>query len=101
MLDLAFIRENPDAVRRAIREKRRLRVTYLSVGGVESRRTVRPLALASFGQVWLLAAWCEMRGDFRDFRADRFSSLVLLDDRFEDEPGRRLADYAEKRQSRG
>ena len=38
-----------------------------------------------------IAAWCEMRVGFRNFRLDRVKTATLLD-RFEDEPGRTLRD---------
>ena len=55
-----------------------------------TRRTVRPLALAFYGPVWLLTAWCELRQDFRSFRLDRISDLAVLDERFHPEPGKTL-----------
>ncbi|MHA1545176.1 MAG: helix-turn-helix transcriptional regulator [Alphaproteobacteria bacterium] len=64
-------------VRRAVRERLRLTIDYLSVAGVASVRTIRPLTLAFFGSVWLLGGWCEHRRYFRNFRADRISNLVV------------------------
>jgi len=34
-----------------------------------------------------------MRSAFRNFRLDRIDGLQILEDRFEDEPGRTLADF--------
>lgn len=48
-----------------------------------SRRTVRPLGLYFWGRTWTLAAYCELRRDYRNFRIDRVSELALLDERFE------------------
>ena len=42
--------------------------------------------------MWTLAAWCELRGDFRNFRVDRIERAEPLEERFRDEPGRSLAD---------
>jgi len=70
----------------------KLRLEYLDLSEVESRRVVRPLACFFWGEVWTLAAWCETREDFRNFRVDRIRSLDVLDERFRDEPGRTLAD---------
>jgi predicted DNA-binding transcriptional regulator YafY len=39
-----------------------------------------------------LAAWCELRQDFRAFRMDRIRDAQMLEDVFRDEPGRTLAD---------
>jgi predicted DNA-binding transcriptional regulator YafY len=35
-----------------------------------------------------LAACCELRNDFRNFRLDRARELVTLDQTFEEEPGK-------------
>ena len=79
--------ENFEAVHRAIGEGRRLKIVYASEGGSPSRRTVRPLGLSFWGKVWTLAAWCEMRDDFRNFRIDRILELSV---------GDAFADEAEK-----
>src|SRR5437870_1681709 len=71
----------------------------LLVSGVPTRgqaggeRVVRPLGHAYWGHTWALTAWCEMRSAFRNFRPDRIDGLQILEDRFEDEPGRTLADF--------
>ncbi|MBX3622980.1 MAG: HTH domain-containing protein [Rhizobacter sp.] len=53
---------------------------------------VQPLACLYRSEVWTLAAWCELRRDFRHFRVDRIEALAVLDERFRDKPGRTLAD---------
>jgi predicted DNA-binding transcriptional regulator YafY len=42
--------------------------------------------------VWTLAAWCELRDDFRNFRADGISDLAEADP-FRHEPGKTLKDF--------
>ena len=61
-----------------------------------SERTVRPLSLAYFGPVWVLAAWCELRLDFRTFRLDRMRDFVVTTERFRPEPGRTLHDFLKR-----
>ncbi len=78
-------------VREALVERRRMRFRYENERGDKTERTVRPLGVFFWGKTWTLAAWCEMRVDFRNFRLDRVSDSALLD-RFEDEPGRTLRD---------
>jgi predicted DNA-binding transcriptional regulator YafY len=80
------------ALRRAIRERRKLAFAYCSKAGEETERTVRPLLLSFYGSIWNLTSWCELRDDFRTFRLDLIKAPRFLDDRFEDEPGKRLAD---------
>lgn len=81
------------AIRRTIRARRRIHFEYVSLKEQRTKRAVRPLCLAFFGPVWLLTAWCETREDFRSFRLDRMRRLVVLDDPFRDEPGKRLSDF--------
>jgi predicted DNA-binding transcriptional regulator YafY len=54
---------------------------------------LRPLGLYHWGKVWTLAAWCELRTDFRNFRADRIAEIADCGDNFRDEPGRTLRDF--------
>jgi predicted DNA-binding transcriptional regulator YafY len=81
-----------DTMREAIVAGRRLAFAYKDQGGQASERTVRPLGLYFWGERWTLAAWCEMRLGFRNFRLDRVSA-VSIGTRFTDEPGKRLEDF--------
>jgi predicted DNA-binding transcriptional regulator YafY len=81
-----------DLMQQAIDEKRRLAFTYRRDDGAETNRIVRPLAMQFWGQVWTLAAWCELREDFRLFRPDRMIAPAL-GERFRPERGRALADF--------
>ena len=81
------------SIRSAMGEKRKLRLRYRNEKEEESERVVRPLGAFYWGKIWTLAAWCELRNDFRNFRLDRIAELTPIEERFEDEPGRRLRDY--------
>lgn len=63
-------------LRQSIREEEVLEIAYENVAGVHSTRCVQPLAIAYFVEVNLLAAWCELRQDFRLFRIDRITSTT-------------------------
>ena len=69
-------------LRDAIREERKLRLTYRDTDGTETIRTVRPLALVYHLECVMLAAWCELRGGFRHFRSDRIYACDSLDSFF-------------------
>jgi predicted DNA-binding transcriptional regulator YafY len=93
-------------LRQAIEARRKLQFRYRDLQGRESRRTVRPLGCFYWDAVWVLGAWCELRGDFRNFRVDRIEALDVDEQRFRDEPGRTLADLlraecADEARSRG
>lgn len=81
-----------ERLREAIDGRRRVRVGYRDLAGALSERTLRPLGCFYWGDVWTLAAWCELREAFRHFRIDRIEALEALDSPFRDEPGRGLAD---------
>ncbi|MBZ9677400.1 helix-turn-helix transcriptional regulator [Mesorhizobium sp. ES1-1] len=66
-------------VRQAIRRERKLDLLYRDAGGAASHRVVWPFALAFFDKVRVVVAWCEMRQDFRHFRADRVVQLEPID----------------------
>jgi predicted DNA-binding transcriptional regulator YafY len=61
-----------------------------------SARAVRPLALFFYGPVWLLAAWCELRQDFRSFRLDRMAELEVLDETYRPERGKTIQDFLKR-----
>ena len=69
-------------IRRAIRDGRYARIVYTTINGAETCRQVKPIALGFFDHCCLMAAWCELREDFRHFRTDRIGSLDLLKDRY-------------------
>ncbi|HEU0045608.1 YafY family protein [Sphingomonas sp.] len=80
-------------LKRAAQRRRVLVIEYEALDGARTTRTVRPLSINFFGPVWLLAAWCELAGDFRCFRLDRIDSVTLTGAIFRDEDGKRLADF--------
>jgi predicted DNA-binding transcriptional regulator YafY len=81
------------ALRRAIRDHRKVRFVYHDTDRRPTERVVRPLIMAFYGPVWLLAAWCELRTGFRVFRLDRMLTLEPLDTVFDDEPGKTALDF--------
>ena len=62
-------------IRAAIRSEQLVVLDYADVKGEHTRRTVWPIALAFFESSRVLAAWCELRQDFRHFRIDRIIAL--------------------------
>jgi predicted DNA-binding transcriptional regulator YafY len=66
-------------VRKAIRDERKLGFSYSDAAGAASERVVWPFALGFFDKVRVVVAWCEMRRDFRHFRADRIAHLTTTE----------------------
>lgn len=83
-------------LRRAVRTQLKVRFGYTDVLGQRSERAVWPLSLAYFGPVWVLAAWCDLREDFRTFRLDRIDGFAVTDERFRTTPGRTLHDFLKR-----
>ena len=44
----------------------------------------------------MLAAWCELRDDFRTFRLDRMEGFALTTERFRTEAGKTLHDFLKR-----
>ena len=78
--------------REALIARRKLELSYAKADGAATKRTVRPLGIFFWGRTWTLAAWCELRQDFRNFRLDRIAASTMLDETFEDEAGKALRD---------
>ncbi len=83
-------------LRRAIGERRTLRVRYVRADGGESDRTIRPLGLHFWGNKWTVAAWCELRADYRSFRPDRMLELEMLDRTFDTDGDISLAEFLKR-----
>jgi predicted DNA-binding transcriptional regulator YafY len=69
-------------LRDAIRDERVLKISYADEHGRTSERAIWPVALAYFEQKQIVAAWCTMREDFRNFRIDRIVTADVVEGRF-------------------
>lgn len=69
-------------VRASIRTRGKLRILYGDERGQVTDRIIWPFAVAYFETVRLIAAWCELRQDFRHFRTDRIRSADFLEEMF-------------------
>jgi predicted DNA-binding transcriptional regulator YafY len=86
-------RANIDLLEHSVERRDVLTMDYHDEAGRSSVRDVRPLGLWFWGKVWTLAAWCELRDDFRAFRIDRIASVVHAGRTFRPERGKLLADF--------
>lgn len=69
-------------VRKAIREDQKLRISYRNGNGVDTCRTIWPIAIAYHSEAIVIAAWCELRNGLRHFRPDRVSEYEALTEGF-------------------
>lgn len=79
--------------RAAIKQRQRFFLNYQDAADQRTERIVWPLGLVYWGGLWTLAAWCELRNDFRTFRIDRIESGRVLESTYPSAAGRQLDDY--------
>lgn len=75
-------------LREWIREGRKVRIRYCDEQKRISERVIWPIIMGYADSVSLVAAWCELKQDFRHFRTDRLIGADFFDER-----------YAERRRS--
>jgi predicted DNA-binding transcriptional regulator YafY len=68
------------------RQGRKVSIDYVDETGSVSQRIVWPFLIGYLTNMRMMAAWCELRQDFRLFRTDRMRSITFLDVRY---PARR------------
>lgn len=83
-------------LRRALHEERKLELLYRDEKGAKTSRVIWPVTLGFFESTRMLVGWCELRGDFRHFRADRIEAATMLGER---PPKRRKVLHTEWRQT--
>lgn len=79
MIDMA-------AVRAAIHGGRKLVLDYRDVEGRATTRTIWPVTIGYRDTGRTIIGWCELRDDFRTFRADRVAAAQFLDERYPERP---------------
>src|SRR3981189_701282 len=80
-------RREPDRIdmvrtRTQIHEGKKITLSYRDEHGRASERTIWPIAIGYLEATRLLAAWCELRKDFRSFRRDAVAELAEHADRY-------------------
>lgn len=78
-------------LRRAIRDREMLSLTYLDTRSTEAHGDVRPLRLQMAGKTWSLIVWDEGRQTFRALRLDRIMALGETGEVFGDDRTKGLA----------
>lgn len=69
-------------VRAHIHAGKKIALRYRDEHGRDSTRVIWPITVGYLETVRLLAAWCELRKDFRSFRTDRVIGATYLDERY-------------------
>ena len=81
-------------IRAAIRDSAKLYISYADEKGRRSNRTIWPIAMAYYVDATLVGAWCELRGDYRNFRVERIQSSKVLEEHFDQEGGRLFREWS-------
>lgn len=55
-----------------------VRINYLSLENIQSKREIEPFALYTTQENWILIAYCRIRNDFRAFRLDCIQQMEVL-----------------------
>jgi predicted DNA-binding transcriptional regulator YafY len=85
-----------ETIIKGIGEKKQLRIHYKAATTQQATvRDLEPVGIFHLQGYWHMIAWCHMRNDYREFRADRVSRITLTDNGFtKAHPG--LKEYLEK-----
>ena len=75
------VQVDPSLLRDAIRKEQKLRIAYRDDAGAETERVIWPFVIGFYEQHKTVAAWCELREDFRHFRIDRIAALAATGER--------------------
>lgn len=85
-------------LQRAIAERRVVHTTYFTATREEqTERDVEPLGMVYYSNNWHCIAYCRLRKEIRDFRADRFRQLLVQDEQYKPHLDFRLLDFLNKR----
>ena len=99
--EAAAFGEHLPLIRQAVRTQSKIAIGYLDRQGRESSRILWPLGLYFFSHVTLVCTWCELREDFRAFRADRIRSCTMAGDTFNARNGALLRAFLASRTPQG
>ncbi len=90
------VRQDLPLIRKALNEECKLLLDYSDQKGDRTQRVIWPVTVGFFDSVQVLAAWCELRDDYRHFRIDRIRDVKAL---VEKTPKRRFQMMKEWRQT--
>lgn len=81
-------------LQRSVVQKQMVEIDYFaSYNDQLTTRMVEPIGLYYYGSAWHLIAWCQLRNDYRDFRADRIKELRYIGKPFQNHNLLSLQEY--------
>ena len=69
-------------VRKAINEKRKMKITFYSVNSGITKRIIHPAELFEYLDDWYLSAFCELRNEIRLFKLKDIKEYKLLEENY-------------------
>lgn len=69
-------------VRKAINEKRKMKITFYSVNSGITKRIIHPAELFEYIDDWYVAAFCELRNEIRLFKLEDIKEYKLLEENY-------------------
>lgn len=70
-------------IQQALVSKSVLEIDYQAgYGAPATKRLVEPIGLCNYSRRWHLFAWCQLRGEYRNFRLDRIKNLRICMETF-------------------
>lgn len=74
-----------------------LKIEYYSVWNDEwTERKIEPVGISYYSNHWHIIAWCRLRNDIRDFRADRLRSVCKTEEIFKPRSDQLFLEYNRK-----
>lgn len=81
-------------IQKAISQQQKITLDYYSFYNEEyTTRTVDPIGLYYYSNAWHLIAFCNLRKDYRDFKVDRISKILVTEKSFSISNHSSLDDY--------
>lgn len=75
-------KEKYNIFNKAIKEKRKVEITFLSANGEENIRIIHPCDMFLYSGYWYVSAFCELRNEIRHFRLERILSYKELEEKY-------------------
>ena len=69
-------------IRKAINEKRKMKITFYSVNSGITKRIIHPAELFEYIDEWYVAAFCELRNEIRLFKLEDIKEYKLLEENY-------------------
>lgn len=71
-----------NVVTRALKEKKKVELTYLSSDEIVRKRIIHPMDLYVYNHNWYIPSYCELRKSMRHFQFSRVKDIKILNESF-------------------